>query len=395
MATFIYRFRPTDALLEGFQELEKQEIYFASPKELNDPLEGFKDVFWRGDEILWSNLVRHYLLCLMHAVIVAMLCEPDRAFDQDWDLVFRAGAPSPSPAQRSLHRRICEIFFCEQDATRIPALLAVRNSPIRRSELIVHLTALRFRALNAVLTGMEEWNLMPSRPADDPIRIASARALLCRVEALNQLEQRHPDRPDISELTCARDKLVVDQQNLIFDYNGIPPNGPALRAVVAEFPSRYVGQLDQLLYNDWYTVSFVDCATNDAVIWGTYGDGHNGVCLKFRAHSNTGGKPFINLRRITGWRSDKNGSAPIYGDVAHEFSTVEYAEKFVEIDFFRSLGRVNMPVLQSWYRDPDGNASPFVADILAGSEAWRQRYWEGFERAITTKLEDWSREGEL
>ncbi len=27
---FFYRFRPTNALLEGWSELEKQEIYFAS-----------------------------------------------------------------------------------------------------------------------------------------------------------------------------------------------------------------------------------------------------------------------------------------------------------------------------------------------------------------------------
>jgi hypothetical protein len=48
-------------LLEDFRELENQEIYFASPQKLNDPMEGFKDIFWRGDEIIWANLLRHYL----------------------------------------------------------------------------------------------------------------------------------------------------------------------------------------------------------------------------------------------------------------------------------------------------------------------------------------------
>jgi hypothetical protein len=33
--------------------------------ELNDPLEGFKDLFWKGDVIVWKNLLRHYLLCFM------------------------------------------------------------------------------------------------------------------------------------------------------------------------------------------------------------------------------------------------------------------------------------------------------------------------------------------
>lgn len=64
----IYRFRPTKALLGGHHELENQEIYFASLPELNDPLEGFKDLFWRGDAIVWKNLFRHYLLCFMQVV---------------------------------------------------------------------------------------------------------------------------------------------------------------------------------------------------------------------------------------------------------------------------------------------------------------------------------------
>lgn len=44
---FLYRFRPLKRLLQ-YGELEKQEIYFASPSELNDPMEGFRDLFWRG-----------------------------------------------------------------------------------------------------------------------------------------------------------------------------------------------------------------------------------------------------------------------------------------------------------------------------------------------------------
>jgi hypothetical protein len=52
MTELLYRFRKTDKLLGEFQELENQEIYFASPEQLNDPLEGFKDLYWKGDDIL-------------------------------------------------------------------------------------------------------------------------------------------------------------------------------------------------------------------------------------------------------------------------------------------------------------------------------------------------------
>ena len=58
----VFRFRNMDKLLgEEYQELEGQTIYFAGPEELNDPMEGFQDLVWCGDKIVWTNLVKHYI----------------------------------------------------------------------------------------------------------------------------------------------------------------------------------------------------------------------------------------------------------------------------------------------------------------------------------------------
>jgi hypothetical protein len=44
MPEHLCRFRPT--VLGKHQELENQEIYFSSLEGLNDPMEGFIDLFW-------------------------------------------------------------------------------------------------------------------------------------------------------------------------------------------------------------------------------------------------------------------------------------------------------------------------------------------------------------
>jgi hypothetical protein len=44
MLAHLYRFRSTKQLLDGFSELETQQIYFAPPEDLNDPIEPFKDL---------------------------------------------------------------------------------------------------------------------------------------------------------------------------------------------------------------------------------------------------------------------------------------------------------------------------------------------------------------
>ncbi len=60
-----YRFRSINNLLsEKYNELENQSIYFASTNQLNDPMEGFKDLVFNGDSITYKNLFKHYLMCL-------------------------------------------------------------------------------------------------------------------------------------------------------------------------------------------------------------------------------------------------------------------------------------------------------------------------------------------
>jgi hypothetical protein len=391
-----YRFRPTDALLDGFQELERQEIYFASPKNLNDPLEGFKDIVWSGDGILWKNLLRHYLLCLMHAVMTALISGPDYTFGETDCFVFANESTSPTPEFAKLLCSICESFFQHEDANALPELLATRGTPIRRDELTTYLRLLHQHALNTVLTRLEEAALMPPRPADDSLRAASTKPLAVQtvLETMKGLEREHPDKPDIAEVMSGISELSSIQQDIIFEYNGVSlKGGAAWKTLISEFPRRHVRALEQLLYRDWYTACFVTDPT-DAAMWGNYGDGHQGICLKFKTTANTNGKQALSLHQICGWSGNKVSSGPVYGDVQHEFQQVEYSSKFVEVNFFRSLGRLSMPMLNSWYRDTAGNPSISVTDILSESDSWRRQYWDQMMTAITTKLMDWGHEKE-
>jgi len=397
MTTFLYRFRPTDKLLGAeYQELEKQEIYFASPDELNDPLEGFTNLFWKGDRILWSNLLKHYLMCLMRTVFDAHICGPDHTFACNQSYVFSTEASLPTPEMKSLYHRICDIFFQHEDAAQLPALLSDRKSPIRRNELTMCLQALHLHALNAVITGMEECSLLTSRPEDGPFRAASTKPIPCKamLDAVSRLELEHPDQPDIAEAVSAVGNVSSMQQDLIHEYNGISLKlGRAWQTIISEFPKRHVSQLEQLLYRDWYVASFMEDPT-DAAMWGHYGDGHKGVCLIFKTQASASGKPAIRLRQINAWSGNNQGVTPIYGDRMHEFQSVTYESNFVELNFFRSLGRITMPMLNYWCRDLTGNVSPIVSDIASESAGWREKYWEDYLKAVTTKLPDWAQEKE-
>jgi hypothetical protein len=135
MISHLYRFRSARAVLDRYEELAKQEIYFSPPEELNDPMEGYKDVFWLGDRIVWRNLLRHYLLCLLQT---ASLCLGMAAKFDPVDLktiIFSAFDNLPNAPVRAIYQRACETFFAESSIPRLVEALALRTIPIRRDEL--------------------------------------------------------------------------------------------------------------------------------------------------------------------------------------------------------------------------------------------------------------------
>ena len=56
----IYRFRSIDALIGTHRELYRQTFYLASPDQLNDVAEDTVNVVWKGDAIIWPNLISYY-----------------------------------------------------------------------------------------------------------------------------------------------------------------------------------------------------------------------------------------------------------------------------------------------------------------------------------------------
>lgn len=393
MENNVYRFRSTSALLEERHELENQEIYFASPQELNDPLEGFKDIFWRGDVIIWTNLLRHYLLCLMQTVLIAIKHGPDHQL-ADHDIPVLLTEDGLTPTSRVVFQGICAKFFGNTEVAQLPALLATRISPIRRNELLTLLRFLHFHALKATCISISPQNPIClideflRTKQDAPFRFQQSFA------AQNALDQKYKDSGDLAEQMNSAAASVFMQAILIRDYSGTSQHhGAAWNTISSAFPEVYIDQMERLLYSDWYTACFVAKPTH-AAMWGNYGDKHRGVCLKFRTTLNAGGTPSLVLRRIVGARANQGAVAPAYEDVPCELHEVQYRGQYVEIDFFRSMGRLTGPQLAFWFRDSNGGISATGRDLIEGSEAWRHEYWGNFDRAITTKLADWQHESE-
>ena len=303
----ICRFRSTKYLLDEYKELENQEIYFASPSELNDPLEGFKDLFWRANAVIWRNFLRHYLLCLMRAVLIAAISEHD---DARLDVAsFMAATEEDLPSElQAIFTRISDEFLSDAEIAPLPKLLEGRVSPIRRSELLSVLWMLHFRAIQSILraigspcssTGIDQFFL---NYQGGSLRFSESFA------EFNLAAKKHAGAEVAIEKIAESFISVIEQSNLILAYNGSSQkHGIPWQRVLSSFPDNYVNALEKLLFYDTYTASFVN-EPSQASMWSVYGDQHRGCCLRFRVRPTAEGSPALNLYHFKGESSSPSGT---------------------------------------------------------------------------------------
>jgi hypothetical protein len=119
----VYRFRSVDRLLGESRELEDQYFFLSSPSDLNDPMEGYQDIVWKGDRILWENLLRHYLLSLLWTV-TGLLIMDDKSFAEPDVPATLTEDDLPTEDFRALYGAICAEFFGNPALSSLPDALA-------------------------------------------------------------------------------------------------------------------------------------------------------------------------------------------------------------------------------------------------------------------------------
>ena len=127
----VYRFRSVDALIGPHKELYRQTIYLARPEQLSDPAEDTVNVIWRGDEILWPNLITYYWRSFVASAITRGIFLPGH----------HVLLPDYRPLERSELSTVVEnevVRLRERYSTQTSEVLAElsqRNSPISYFEL--------------------------------------------------------------------------------------------------------------------------------------------------------------------------------------------------------------------------------------------------------------------
>jgi hypothetical protein len=393
MPDYFYRFRSTNSLLDRFDELARQEIYFARPSELNDPMEGFRNLFWQGDDIVWRNLLKHYLFCLLKSFSIFVVTGSEFTISACDQIVYQTPEDLPIDPIRGIYQKICDVFLSHEILKDLISHLAAHTTPVRRDELSYYLRSLNPLAVSLVKKEMNfeksvDVQTETTSSAEDDV-IKNGLDNLGKLLSLTNSERVH-------EKIFAMSELIALQNDLILDFENIrTAEQEGWIFLVRDFPTYYIESLERLVYPDWHAACFVSDPTNPSM-WGSYGDGHRGVCLKFSASTNSDGFSALDLYRIKSWSGSKNGVIENYAYVPHRFEEVRYDPEYPEINFFSSLGRVSMIKLNHfWYAGHGEIRSKSSDQIFKNENEWRQHYWETFLIGSISKTREWAHEKEF
>lgn len=398
MAT-VYRFRDMKQLLEEYCELEQQSIYFASPEQMNDPMEGVRDIVWNGDRIVWANLFRHYFFCLNHALLdikfLGNLCRFRAEFIPvlgEWD---REQSPQLEEMIETSWKKIHDEFRL----SLLTENLEKFERKVRDDELLFYLYLVHFHMIAAIQESHIEHGVADEKERThwqhvplDPLLKDNA-----FFELLSQLETEHDG---FSEKWFSAMKSVSESQRLRHKLNlsgrGAEPIEYNKHFLLFDYTSAYVEQLSRLLWTKWYGVCFAKSHYSSSM-WSHYADGHEGACLIFETVESSSGSS-LELSRPEISRSSRND----YTEENRRYCTmsfrdIDYKDRPASTDFFRRLGRLPIPTLMDvWYTDEKGTISECSDHFLSQSEedAWMREYWNDFITDTCIKSTDWKHEQE-
>ena len=152
----MYRFRSMDSLLRNYKELESQTIYFATPSQLNDPIEGLRNIFWRGDTPAWNNLIKHYINQMVVSVtLIALKGEKENSIDFS-SIGVTAQSYTDNPNTRNKTNEIYLKIRSHEKFSKLLDFLGSTDRKIYKNELQFFLYMLHAHIFREVCRALED-----------------------------------------------------------------------------------------------------------------------------------------------------------------------------------------------------------------------------------------------
>lgn len=385
----IYHYRSMHTAL---LEINNSSFHFAGRDELNDPIEGYVHVVWRGDKAAWEGLFRNYACSVYHAILQFLIKEGEEALRHK--SLIRDFSPFTSLPLSQEFKALGRSFLEDADVQKLASFYGDHALLVQEYELKFILHYMHTKALVLCIQMLKEKGILPIQEADTMLGIFSSSANpsfpydavaddLPNEEARSMImKNAEITLEDMIEERCA--SMGWSNPPFLYGFHSEAESAntsqnPEARqqrdwmTITVDYPGVYVEQLKDMIYPKTYVVCFSAENTN-AAMWGNYAENHTGVCLIYETDENNGLMA----------KGPMSGTSPV--------TAVRYGGDMIERNFFETFGRMTRPQIKEWLSGLDGISK--VYDSFSNEEAWRRKYWEAFEAKTYKKIPAWSYEKE-
>jgi hypothetical protein len=223
-----------------------------------------------------------------------------------WDMipVYNLGDTSFTPQQKAKQDEIIKAFFAEECLRTYIDALATRTQPVRRAELAAHLRNIHPLAVVIVQECYERHGLLKPKADRDPALMDNLRKMVAQAKIaighIRRIEEEGGAQTEFQlDAFFAAQLKLMQELNLIHLYNGVVnPKEKNRNFVFLTFSDEFVQKVEALVYPEWYAACFME-ECRDSSVWGSYGQNHEAICLKFKV-KEANGTPVLSLYRVNG-----------------------------------------------------------------------------------------------
>ena len=370
----IYRYR---TVKNALQELENGTFYFAEPKELNDPIEGYIKIFWQGDKAAWQGLLKNFVCSLFYNLQTYLLTEHNLSGRQKHHhqefknrvVIMNLHQFDTSPLHK-IFNRLAEEFLPETDVQEVLNFCGDGNFKCSGKETEFILKSVIDYACNLCIKECKSLGLIKDDFDEKFFDVAHGISFddlqnLSDDERRQKIDETEKFNADVTESGLMALKLN--------GHTGTDSNYGLKQKILnlkVFFPRTYVEQLKEMIYPAGYIVCFSETPTNSAM-WGNYSDNHTGICFIYETEHRCG-REFMNFDRKS-----------------LEVKPIKYGEQIIEQNFFNVLCHLDFLNVEDWLTSSNGVKSDKLNKPGISNE-YENIYREKFYR----KTFDWCHEKE-
>ena len=373
----LYRFRSIDKLINPpYEELKHQYFFFAAPSELNDPLEGYVDFYWKADKIAWLGLFKNYVWQVYRTLESIMLRYPINDIKK---MYFTKTEIHFKDTKLPKLRTNIETSFCDEPLIdEIATILAESDQEISPTVLQLILLPIHSLALFHANKLYENIGIQVWKSSDWLTKTVETITNKLHDYFLKTIKDiiQHPQ--NTKSLICFDQYFRLNTEYPLDKFE--KEQFELIEYLYTDFPEHYVKCVTNLAYATWKTVCF-NRTYADPKMWSHYADSHKGVCLMFN---------FNHAERVQLESLDKTATDKIK---QLYIKPIDYTSKPSKINFFLTLGNLWGDERKHWLFH-NGEKSELLSSIFENIDKWRDEYWMEFEKRFLRKGSCWESEQE-